>query len=153
MTAPDMSLTSYKTLMTSRDEYTMATRAQSEDKVQGGYVDISSYQWVVRPNQPRRVRTPFLVTQCKRTARENDEATWTEGREQLERYMPHMVTQHPWRHQQYGIIAVGRYAEFYKWDAAKSEPVLYAGRFDILAQSAIIHEEIMKIREERRAGR
>ncbi|KAF7178677.1 hypothetical protein CNMCM7691_007491 [Aspergillus felis] len=101
---------------------------RSEDKVEGGYVDMSSYQWVVRPNQPRRVRTPFLVTQCKRTARENDKATWAEGFDQLKRYMRHMVAQHPWRHPQYGIIAVGRYVEFYKWDAAKSVPVLYAGR-------------------------
>ncbi|GIJ83792.1 hypothetical protein Asppvi_002622 [Aspergillus pseudoviridinutans] len=114
---------------------------------------MSSYQWVVRPNQPRRVRTPFLVTQCKRTARENDKATWAEGFDHLERYMKHMVAQHPWRHPQYGIIAVGRYVEFYKWDAAESVPVLYAGRYDILGYSATIHERLMDIREERLAGR
>jgi hypothetical protein len=61
--------------------------------------------------------------------------------------------QHPWRHPQYGIIAVGRHVEFYKWDAAKSVPVLYTGMYDLLAQSATIHERLMKIREERLAGR
>ncbi|RHZ64295.1 uncharacterized protein CDV56_108364 [Aspergillus thermomutatus] len=126
---------------------------RTQDKVEGGYVDMSSYQWVVRPNQPRRVRTPFLVTQCKRTAREDDEATWTEGFEQLRRYMRHMVAQHPWRHPQYGIIAVGRSVEFYKWDTAKSAPVLYAGRYDLLGHSAVVHERLMEIREERLTGR
>ncbi|GFF47941.1 hypothetical protein IFM61606_04550 [Aspergillus udagawae] len=63
------------------------------------------------------------------------------------------VRQHPWRHPQYAIIAVGRSVEFYKWDAAKSVPVLYTGMYDLLAQSATIHERLMEIREERLAGR
>ncbi|GIJ88932.1 hypothetical protein Asppvi_007860 [Aspergillus pseudoviridinutans] len=35
-----------------------------------------------------------------------------ESFEQLRRYTRHMVAQHPWRHPQYSIIAVGRYVEF-----------------------------------------
>jgi hypothetical protein len=42
--------------------------------------------------------------------------------------------------------AVGRYVEFYKWDRAKSVPVLYAGRYDILGYSATIHERLMASR-------
>ncbi|KAF4219840.1 hypothetical protein CNMCM8980_004776 [Aspergillus fumigatiaffinis] len=174
-----MSLQPYDTLLTFHDEYRAASAQdyegavsgvwdlllnyyfnqkdgfvhRTQDKVEGGYVDMSSYQWAVRPNQPRRVRTPFLVTQCKRTARENDAGTWAEGLDQLDRYMRYMVSQHPWPHPQYGIIAVGRYAEFYKWDAAVSAPALYTSRYDILGDSAAVHEHLMEIRAERLAGR
>ncbi|EAL90573.1 uncharacterized protein AFUA_1G12420 [Aspergillus fumigatus Af293] len=125
---------------------------RTQDKVEGGSVDMSSYQWVVRPNQPRRVRSPFLVTQCKRTARENDEATWKKGLDQLKRYMRYMASQQPWKHLQYGTIAVGSYAEFYKWDETTFAPALYIGRHDILGDSAIVHEMLMQIRAERLAG-
>jgi hypothetical protein len=67
--------------------------------------------------------------------------------------MRYMVSQHPWPHPQYGIIAVGRYAEFYKWDAAVSAPALYTSRYDILGDSAAVHEHLMEIRAERLAGR
>jgi hypothetical protein len=50
---------------------------------------------------------------------------------------------------QYSFIAVGRCVEFYKGDTAKSVPVLYAGRHDLLGYSATIHERLMEIREER----
>jgi hypothetical protein len=39
--------------------------------------------------------------------------------------------------------AVGRYVEFYKGDTAKSVPVLYAGRYDLVGYSATIHEHLM----------
>jgi hypothetical protein len=67
---------------------------RTQDRVRG-YVDINSYRWVVRPNQARRVRTPFLVTQCRRTARENNKAAWDESFEQLKRYMKDVVA-HSW---------------------------------------------------------
>ena len=39
--------------------------------------------------------------------------------------------------------AVGRYVESYQWDTAKSVPVLYAGRYDLVGYSATIHEHLM----------
>ncbi|RLL99573.1 hypothetical protein CFD26_108065 [Aspergillus turcosus] len=76
---------------------------RTEDKTIKGFININSYQWVVRLNAAGRVRTPFLVKQCKRTARETDKATWKKEWDQLQTYIKAMVARHSWPHPQYGI--------------------------------------------------
>ncbi|KAF7182473.1 hypothetical protein CNMCM7691_002043 [Aspergillus felis] len=78
-------------------------------------IDLSAWSSI-----SRRSRKTMVVWTCclglisfpPAIPRENDNATWREDFEQLQRYMRHMVAQHPWRHPQYSIIAVGRYVEF-----------------------------------------
>ncbi|PKX94126.1 uncharacterized protein P174DRAFT_420686 [Aspergillus novofumigatus IBT 16806] len=117
----------YDTLLTFHDEYRAASAQDYEGAVSGVWDLLLNYYFNQKDGFVHR-------TQDK-----------VEG--------GYMVSQHPWRHPQYGIIAVGRYAEFYKWNAAASAPAIYAGRYDILRDSADVHERLMEIRAERLAGR
>lgn len=86
--------------------------AEPQYRNAGGFTDITTAHWRRDQNDKLR-RTPFLVTQAKRAGRETGLAGWHEGELQLNRYLGAMVNQSS---QLYGIVAIGKWAKFYKFN-------------------------------------
>lgn len=107
-----------------------------QDYIAGGFVDRYTYQWVPQPIGPD-LQYPFLVTQCKRESR-NDAQAFTEGEDQLNRYMPALQA-HAWGNPIYGIVAVGKRARFYILRGGKAEFLFGKVKYEIDTDGHIIH--------------
>ncbi|XHG02714.1 hypothetical protein AWENTII_006055 [Aspergillus wentii] len=66
--------------------------------------------------QSKETECLFLVTQCKREAREAGNEAWNEGREQLQRYLQGQAQLQSAPAMFFGIVAVGNYCTFYEFE-------------------------------------
>ncbi|KAF3392254.1 hypothetical protein DPV78_010548 [Talaromyces pinophilus] len=124
---------------------------RAEEKVKKGFVDIDTHQWVDPPaNSGGAMRLGkkscrFLMTQCKRQKYEGRNSVWQEGVTQLEAYMS---DKRAWSHPIYGIVAVGRYAQFYQWDHNSNDLVEMTpahGALHIKKDAEEIHRRLIEI--------
>lgn len=117
---------------------------QFQDYIARGFVDRFTYQWVPQPAGPD-LECPFLVTQCKRMAA-NEEKAFKDGKVQLDRYLPGLAAAQTWAHPIYGIVAVGRKVRFYHlvgglviyWRGFKT--------YEISTEGHIVHRRLIGIR-------
>lgn len=86
-----------------------------EERNERGYADLHTLEYRESGTKYRKVH--FLITQCKRRKYETAQGTWDEGKEQLHRYLTSISSKSTYQnHRMYGIIAVGRLAEFYEFN-------------------------------------
>lgn len=102
------------------------------------------------PGLSNLVKRPFLVSQCKRESRQEDEASWHEAQDQLRRYLPGMALrsgrpQGP----HYGVVIIGKKVKFYKWNPMHSKLDVWRGgvKYHIWDDAHLIHRRIMELRD------
>ncbi|EEQ31817.1 hypothetical protein McanMca71_007707 [Microsporum canis] len=91
-----------------KEEYMI--RAQSLSP--GGVTDLLGLQFVKQGTKYREVQ--FLVVQAKAPIKETRDAAWEAAKDQLLDYLPHLEPKR--KHHKYGIVAVGRWAQFVLYD-------------------------------------
>lgn len=91
---------------------------RAQEYVSQGFTDWWTHQWMSSPGLSNLVKRPFLVSQCKRESRQEDEASWHEAQDQLRRYLPGMALrsgrpQGP----HYGVVIIGKKVKFLQMES------------------------------------
>ncbi|OJJ31868.1 hypothetical protein ASPWEDRAFT_745309 [Aspergillus wentii DTO 134E9] len=99
--------------------------------------------------QSKETECLFLVTQCKREAREAGNEAWNEGREQLQRYLQGQAQLQSAPAMFFGIVAVGNYCTFYEFEPWENSLLAMNGgkRYHLVRDAAEVHGELMHIRD------
>lgn len=130
------------------------TRPQEMHTAHGGQKGFSDFHTFEHVAGNRRF---FLVTQCK--SPEWGDAIWESGREQLDRYLSMQHGNRPTnaRTPVYGILAVGRWARFFRyhdpsqscedWRPWSGWPKKHEGRrcYDILQDDQLVQDALRVI--------
>ncbi|KAL4785261.1 hypothetical protein BJX76DRAFT_356282 [Aspergillus varians] len=108
-----------------------------------GFTDITMHHWRRAPAGNMQ-RTPFLIAQMKRTGCEGSLASWHEAEHQLNRYLGRLAPTPRYRHL-YGIVAIGRWVKFYKYNKTWRHVAFMQGRegpYHVINDEAVIIQRL-----------
>lgn len=109
-----------------------------------GFADLIAFHYI---NQGQTNEYGFLVVQAKKLEHESHDSTWRDAMDGLLRYLPGLKPKaNP--HRVYGIVAVGRWAQFVEYDRQTASLVALngTGKLHVARQCRTIERLLRYIR-------
>ncbi|OJJ71239.1 hypothetical protein ASPBRDRAFT_30965 [Aspergillus brasiliensis CBS 101740] len=115
----------------------------------GGYTDITSVKWIPAPTAERAECRPFLVTQTKSRRYETGTVEWETGRNQLIGYLGATPIRQR-RKYYWGIVAVGKFVEFYQYEIARDTMQQVGQRLNVATDAREVQNILLDIKRRTR---